>query len=206
MATKNKSQGGYFYYLVLFILWYSFNAGYNVYNAHLKVFPFPISVAFGQVFVGLLYVIPLWILGFRSAPKLSFSDFLQYFPIVIMNAVGHVCTVIAMFQKGGGSFTHVVKASEPVMLVLLGLVINGTVPKPLTALSLFPISYGVAYASTLGNLEMATLAKELTTVTAMMAMTGNCCFAMRSLLRKNLTAEYKVNFLNYFWILFIFYG
>ena len=108
-----------------------------------------------------------------------------------------------MFQVGGGSFTHVIKASEPVVSVILGLIINGVVPKPLTALSLLPITYGtfhtnafisdtsrvprlqyiiaklvqlyniyftyagVAYASTLGNLSVDTMSRELTTKAAM---------------------------------------
>ena len=84
-----------------------------------------------------------------------------------MNAIGHISAVYAMFEKGGGSFTHVIKASEPVVSVILGLFINGAVPKPLTALSLLPITYGVAYASTLGNLDVATMSKELTTRAAM---------------------------------------
>ena len=59
----------------------------------------------------------------------------------------------------GGSFTHVIKASEPVVSVILSFFINGIVPKPLTSLALLPITYGVAYASTLGNINMQTMAK-----------------------------------------------
>ena len=88
-------------------------------------------------------------------------------PIAFLNAAGHVGAVIAMFQVGGGSFTHVIKASEPVVSVILGLFVNGVIPKPLTAISLLPITYGVAYASTLGNLDLNTMSKELTTKAAM---------------------------------------
>jgi Triose-phosphate Transporter family len=84
----------------------------------------------------------------------------------MLNAGGHACAVIAMFQVGGGSFTHVIKASEPVVSVILGLAINGAVPKPLTALSLLPITYGVAYASTLGQLDVVTMSRELGTMAA----------------------------------------
>ena len=66
-----------------------------------------------------------------------------------------------------GSFTHVIKAAEPVVSVLLSLVVLGAVPKPFTAISLLPITYGVAYASTLGDLNPATMVKELTTKAAM---------------------------------------
>jgi solute carrier family 35 protein E1 len=152
--------------LGLFVFWYAFNAGYNVYNAHLKIFAFPVTISTLQLLVGLVYAVPLWVLGIRKAPRLNMSDLIRLFPIAALNALGHSATVVAMFQKGGGSFAHVIKASEPVVSVLLGLLINGAVPKPLTALSLLPISYGVAYASTLGNLDVATMSRELTTVAA----------------------------------------
>ena len=64
-------------------------------------------------------------------------------------------------------------------------------PKPLTALSLLPITYGVAYASTLGNLSVATLSKELFSKTAVLAMVSNIAFALRSITRKNLSDEFK---------------
>ena len=139
----------------------------NVYNAYVKDdYKFPGAISAIQLGVGLGYAFPLWILGLRKLPKLSFSDLIRILPIAILNALGHACTVFAMFEKGGGSFTHVIKASEPVVSVILGLLISGVIPKPFTALSLFPISYGVAYASTLGNLSLATITKELTTKAA----------------------------------------
>jgi solute carrier family 35 protein E1 len=52
-----------------------------------------------------------------------------------------------VFEKGGGSFTHVIKASEPVVSVALSMLLTGAVPRPLTALSLLPITYGVAYGT-----------------------------------------------------------
>jgi solute carrier family 35 protein E1 len=178
--------------VVLFTLWYAFNCGYNVYNAFVKEkFQFPYAIAFAQLAVGLPYAIPLWLVGVRDIPKLSFSDIMLLLPIAILNAGGHVCAVVAMFTPGGGSFTHVIKASEPVVSVILGLLINGAVPKPLTALSLLPITYGVAYASTLGNLSVASMSKELTTKAAKMAMSSNIAFALRSIMRKNLNSEYK---------------
>ena len=59
-----------------------------------------------------------------------------------------------------------IKASEPVVSVILGLIVNGIVPKPFTAASLLPITYGVAYASTLGQLDVKTMSRELTTKAA----------------------------------------
>ena len=151
----------------LFVLWYGFNAAYNVYNAFIKRdFQYPWATSTLQLFVGLFYVAPLWLFGLRKAPKLSFNDLKQIFPIAVLNALGHASTVNAMFEKGGGSFTHVIKASEPVVSVFLNLIVLKIVPKPLTAASLLPITYGVAYASTLGQLDAKTMASELTTKAA----------------------------------------
>lgn len=178
----------------LFTLWYAFNAAYNVYNAFVKKdFQFPLTTAALQLFAGLFYAVPLWAINLRKFPKLTKDDFLKILPIAALNAFGHACAVCAMFERGGGSFTHVIKASEPVVSVILGLLVNGAVPKPLTALSLLPITYGVAYASTLGQLDVSTMSKELTTKAAKLAMGSNVAFSLRSILRKNtLTADFKV--------------
>jgi solute carrier family 35 protein E1 len=151
----------------LFVLWYGFNAGYNVYNAYVKKdFAYPFAIATLQLAIGLLYAVPLWVFGIRKMPNLNKNDYLRLLPIAFLNAAGHAAAVNAMFEKGGGSFTHVIKASEPVVSVILGLIVNGIVPKPFTAVSLLPITYGVAYASTLGQLNVATMSKELTTKAA----------------------------------------
>ena len=133
--------------------------------------------------IGLAYAVPLWVLGMRKIPNLTFTDVKQLLPIAILNAGGHACAVNAMFTKGGGSFTHVIKASEPVVAVIIGLFL-GSVPKPLTMLSLLPVTYGVAYAATLGKVEVATMSKDLTTLAAKMAMGSNVAFALRSVMKK----------------------
>jgi solute carrier family 35 protein E1 len=186
------AKTSYLALLLLFTAWYSFNAGYNVYNAYIKTFGYPLAIAAIQLGVGMLYAIPLWILGVRKMPNISLGDFLLLLPIALLNTGGHACAVIAMMQVGGGSFTHVIKASEPAVSVILGLVINGVVPKPFTAISLLPITYGVAYASTLGQLDATTMSRELGTLAAQMAMASNIAFALRSILKKNLPTDFKV--------------
>lgn len=176
----------------LFAVWYAFNAGYNVYNAFVKKdFQYPWTTSTLQLLIGLVYAIPLWAFKVRKLPNISKDDLMRLLPIAGLNAFGHTCAVIAMFEKGGGSFTHVIKASEPVVSVILNLIINGIVPKPFTAASLLPITYGVAYASTLGDLNVKTMSKELTTKAAVMAMGSNVGFALRSILRKNLPHDFK---------------
>lgn len=176
----------------LFAVWYAFNAGYNVYNAYVKKdFPKPWTISTLQLLVGLIYALPLWASGLRALPKLTMEDIKLLFPIALLNAGGHTAAVIAMFQKGGGSFTHVIKASEPVVSTILNLGINKIVPAPFTAVSLLPITYGVAYASTLGQLNVKTMSTELTTLAAKMAMISNVGFSLRSILRKNLPKDFK---------------
>eukprot|EP00600_Ochromonadales_sp_CCMP1393_P005899 CAMPEP_0174963962 /NCGR_PEP_ID=MMETSP0004_2-20121128/5618_1 /TAXON_ID=420556 /ORGANISM="Ochromonas sp., Strain CCMP1393" /LENGTH=392 /DNA_ID=CAMNT_0016212639 /DNA_START=26 /DNA_END=1204 /DNA_ORIENTATION=+ len=176
----------------LFLLWYFFSAAYNVYNAYMKKdFKYPWATASWQLLAGLFYAVPLWFLNIRKMPKLTVEDLKCLLPIVLLNASGHAMTVAAMFEKGGGSFTHVIKASEPVVSAILNLLVNKIIPKPLTGISLLPVTYGVAYASTLGNLSPSVMGKELTTKAAKLAMGSNVAFAMRSILRKNLPADFQ---------------
>lgn len=53
------------------------------------------------------------------------------------------------------------------------------------------VSLGVAYAATLGDLSLDKMKSELTSFTAAAAMGSNVCFALRSILRKNMTADFK---------------
>ena len=67
---------------VLFMFWYACNAGYNVYNSYCKKdYPFPYAIALTQLAVGIVYVVPQWILGMRDVPRLSLGDFITLFPI-----------------------------------------------------------------------------------------------------------------------------
>jgi solute carrier family 35 protein E1 len=176
----------------LFVMWYGFNAGYNVYNAFVKKdFKYPWTTSTLQLMVGLVYAIPLWLFKVREIPRITKDDLMKLLPIAALNAFGHTAAVIAMFEKGGGSFTHVIKASEPVVSTILNLAINKVVPKPFTALSLLPITYGVAFASTLGDLSPSKMATQLTTKAAKMAMCSNIGFALRSIFRKNLPKDFK---------------
>jgi hypothetical protein len=54
---------------------------YNVYNQDPATFRFPIATAALQLGAGLIYAVPLWILGIRKAPKITFDDFLLLAPI-----------------------------------------------------------------------------------------------------------------------------
>jgi solute carrier family 35 protein E1 len=178
--------------LILFVTWYALNCGYNVYNSYSKAdMPLPLTLAIFQLLVGLVYAVPMWLLGLRKPPSLTIADIWKLMPVVLVNSIGHLTAQVAMSEKGGGSFTHVIKASEPVVSVLINLLWSGVFVPPMAALSLLPITYGVAYASTLGDLSPAKMSIELTTLAAKMAMISNICFAIRSLLRSNLSKDFK---------------
>ena len=115
----------FMFFVSLFFVRYGFNAAYNVYNAFVKKdFQYPWATSCMQLAIGLLYAFPLWGLKLRAIPKISLEDFKLLLPIAALNAAGHSCAVVAMFEKGGGSFTHVIKASEPVVSVILNMLVN----------------------------------------------------------------------------------
>ena len=159
-----------------FALWYLFNIAYNIYNKQaLNVLSFPWTVATIQMATGILHFVPIWLLGLRKAPKLSFSDLKTLFPIALCHTGVHVGAVIAL-GAGAVSFAHIVKASEPVVTCLLNAVLLGQVlPLPVYA-TLLPIIGGVAIASM----------KELSfTVLALAsAMLSNVSSAARGVLSK----------------------
>ena len=99
-AEGGKEGGkGTFSMLILFVVWYAFSAGYVVYNQKIKIIACPWMIACAQMAVGLTYAFPLWILGVRKIPNLGFSDIMTLLPIAILNAFGHACAVVAMFEK-----------------------------------------------------------------------------------------------------------
>jgi len=130
-----------------FALWYLFNIAYNIYNKQaLNVLHFPWTVATLQMCTGLFYFVPLWVLGIRKAPKLSFTDLKTLFPIALCHTGVHIGAVIAL-GAGAVSFAHIVKASEPVVTCLMNYLFLGQVLPLPVYLTLLPIIGGVAIAS-----------------------------------------------------------
>merc|ERR1712091_189092 len=107
-------------------LWYAFNVGYNVYNKKLSnALDYPMLIALTSLGVGILYFAPLWALGLRKAPKLTPEDIKACTVLSMLHTVGHVGAVVAM-SAGAVSFTHIIKALEPMFSVIFGILINGT--------------------------------------------------------------------------------
>eukprot|EP00386_Alphamonas_edax_P003889 GDKI01011856.1.p1 GENE.GDKI01011856.1~~GDKI01011856.1.p1 ORF type:complete len:365 (-),score=91.22 GDKI01011856.1:600-1694(-) len=139
-----------FYTAVLFALWYIFNAWFNIDNkrALLMLTNAPITVAFFQMLTGWLFFVPLWLSGARKLPRLlSWGVFWsKIFPQGVCHYVVHVGAILAI-NAGATSFTHVVKALEPVFTAVQSYAMLGQTYSTLTYGALVPIVCGVGLAS-----------------------------------------------------------
>jgi solute carrier family 35 protein E1 len=159
-----------------FALWYLFNIGYNIYNKKaLNALPIPYSMALLQLAIGVPYVFLLWTTGIRKAPKLSMDNIKALVPVSLGHLGTHIGAVVSL-GAGAVSFTHIVKASEPVVSAALSAVLLGSFYHPVTYLTLLPIVGGVALASL----------KELsfTWIGFIAAMGSNLSSALRGILAK----------------------
>jgi len=167
-----------------FALWYLFNIGYNIYNKQaLNALAFPWTIATIQMATGILYFVPLWLLGLRKAPKLSVADLKTLLPIALCHTGVHVGAVIAL-GAGAVSFAHIVKASEPVVTCGANALLLGEVLPMKVYATLLPIIGGVAIASM----------KELSfTVLALAsAMLSNVSSSLRGVLSKKTMSGKKI--------------
>ena len=162
-----------------FALWYALNIGYNVYNKKaLNAMPMPWTVASVQLLAGIPYVAALWVTGLRIAPKLSAENVKNLAPSALCHLATHVGAVLSL-GAGAVSFTHIVKASEPVVSAALSAVfLREFLPLPVY-LSLLPVIGGVGLAS-LKELSFSWLAFGA-------AMLSNVASASRAILSKVLT-------------------
>ena len=131
----------------LFGLWYFLNVAYNIGNKLvLTAFPMPWTAATWELFFGFPYVFLLWTSGIRKAPKLSWKAIRLLAPSGFFLAGTHVGGVIS-FGAGAISFTHVIKATEPVWSALISAVFFREYLKWPVYATLIPIIGGVSLAS-----------------------------------------------------------
>jgi solute carrier family 35 protein E1 len=164
--------GGYFG------LWYALNIGYNIYNKKaLNLVKLPWTMALIQLFAGIPYVMLLWATGLRKAPVLNRENIKNLTPSALCHLGTHVGAVLSL-GAGAVSFTHIVKASEPVVSALLSAVfLKQFLPIPVY-ISLLPVIGGVGLAS-LKELSFTWLAFST-------AMLSNVASASRAILSKGL--------------------
>jgi len=163
--------GGYF------AAWYALNIVYNIVNKKvLNVLPAPLIVGSIQFGVGALYCILVWLLKIRPCPKLTKEGRKSVASVGAYHMLGQLASMIAL-GAGPVSFTHTVKAVEP----LFSAVVSGFYFKkwmqPQVYATLIPVVGGVGYAC-LKEVNFSWLAFGA-------ALSSNLFFALRAVLSKS---------------------
>lgn len=180
MADLSIKRGQLAMVVFYVAIWYAGNILYIIYNDQASVAfanPPPIdpktrkmvvgahpdkaywamSVATGQLAVGVLYALYMWIMGGRAVPKINFADFMQMVPAGACSALAHASSVFAL-SVGGIAFGSIVKAAEPVFSAIIVTTLdaifpskdgkkNPDVPNIAQFLCFIPIVGGIAIAS-----------------------------------------------------------
>lgn len=133
----------------IFALWFALNVNYNIFNKKLLTLAGPgltYTVAWIQLFIGLLYILPVWALKLRPRPELTSAEVKKLIPVAVTHTLTHLGAVVSL-GAGAVSFTHIVKSAEPAVSALLSAIfLKSYLPIPVY-LSLIPVMAGVAMAS-----------------------------------------------------------
>jgi len=130
-----------------FGLWYALNIGYNIYNKKaLNSMALPWIVGTSQMVLGMFIFFPLWLLGIIKTPKVPNEGIKKLLPVGVMHMFGHMFGVIS-FGAGAISFTHIVKASEPLFTSAMSAIFFQQYFALPVYLTLVPVCAGVALAS-----------------------------------------------------------
>lgn len=128
-----------------FLLWYTLTVVYNICNKRvLNVLPLPAFVSFMQLLLGIPVFLPIWL--FKPPPSIPWSSLSGISKIALVHGLGNLATVYSL-ASGQVSFTHIVKAAEPVFSAILSSIFLRSHFPVSVYLSLLPIIFGVALAS-----------------------------------------------------------
>jgi len=131
----------------MFFAWYYFSIAFNVYQkAILKAVPMPLTVTFCELAIGSALVAAAWASGLKSKPAFTKSMLKPLATLGVVHLLGNALTNVSL-GKVAVSFTHTIKALEPVFSVALGAIFMGSVPSLALMATLVPIIAGVAIAS-----------------------------------------------------------
>jgi len=163
--------GGYF------AAWYALNIVYNIVNKKvLNVLPTPLIVGTIQFGVGALYCIVVWMMKFRPCPTLTKSGTKAVASVGAYHMLGQLASMIAL-GAGPVSFTHTVKAVEPLFSALVSGFYFNKWMLPQVYATLIPVVGGVGYAC-MKELNFSWLAFG-------MALSSNLFFALRAVVSKS---------------------
>jgi solute carrier family 35 protein E1 len=128
-----------------------------------------------QFAIGALYCALVWILGLRPFPKLTVAGTSAVTTVGLYHSLGQLASMMSL-GAGPVSFTHIVKAMEPLFsAVVSGVYFKKWMPAPVYA-TLLPVVGGVGYAC-LKELNFSWLAFSA-------AMASNLAFALRAVMSK----------------------
>jgi len=171
---------------VLFGLWYWGNVYYNIYNKKAlndlggAKGGLVWTVSMLQLFIGVLWVLPLWALGIRQAPKMTSNNWAEIVPVGIFSAGAHAGSVLGL-GAGAVSFAQILKACEPAFSAVNEVIFLGEVQAWQVYITLIPIIGGVALAS-LGELSFSWLA-------VIACMIANQCAALKAVTGKGVMKQ-----------------
>lgn len=134
----------------------------------------------------------LWLSGLQPYPKVSKEFFIALLGPALFHTIGHISACVS-FSKVAVSFTHVIKASEPVFSVIFSAAFGQFYPISVW-LSVLPIVFGCCLAVVT---EVSFNAEGLTG-----ALISNVGFVLRNIYSKKSLDSFKhINGLNlYGWI------
>jgi len=137
--------------ILYFAFWYLGNYYYNIQNKNAAIAAavqhFAMTLATGQLAVGVAYAIFLWVApDARKPPKITFSDFVTMLPAGICTAGAHAASVFSL-AAGGVAFGQIVKAAEPAFAAFVGTFVYGKKISVAKWVCLIPIIGGVCLAA-----------------------------------------------------------
>ncbi|XP_078163639.1 nucleotide/sugar transporter family protein [Carex rostrata] len=145
-SDKSKTPNKTIKLALVFVFWYAQNVIFNIYNKKvLNVFPYPWLLASFQLLAGSLWMLSLWSLRLQPMPRLSGRFIAALLGPALFHTVGHISACVS-FSRVAVSFTHVIKAAEPVFSVVLSAVILRKFYPVQVWLSIVPIVAGCSLA------------------------------------------------------------
>lgn len=130
----------------MFAGWYIFNIVFNIFNKRVLSTVFcPLTCTAYQFLMGSL-ISMAWFAATRRMPDFSPPVLRAVLPLAAVHTLGNVLTNFSLGTMAV-SFTHTIKAMEPLFSVVLSALFLNDRPHPLVLLTLVPIVGGVAAAS-----------------------------------------------------------
>lgn len=196
--------------VVYFFVWYVFGSAANIYcKEFLRLYESPVILTLAQYFMGIIISSIIILFQQNQTPTDIFHDkpirtrkssFLgdisekgqkELLFICLVNGFGHLMTNYSM-NSVAVSFTHTIKAAEPLFSVILSIFILKERLSPGMYISLIPIVFGIILATTT---ELSYTHMGMIT-----AMLSNAMFSSRNTFSKKIQNE-KINNFHLFWYL-----